>query len=164
VDVQPDPKPDAQQLQGSALATGAGPLPAASSQPEGCPCALAAGTAQQAETNPGPPCAAAGVSYAALAPEPAPAQATAGQARLSEQPTGVQAWPPPASIAAQPAANQPEREAVRAAAVPAGALGGSGAASNAAGPPQEAERDCVVCWEQERRVVLVPCGHLVLCR
>jgi hypothetical protein len=41
---------------------------------------------------------------------------------------------------------------------PTAAAGGDGAAEGS-------DNDvCVVCWEERRGVVLVPCGHLVLCR
>lgn len=38
-------------------------------------------------------------------------------------------------------------------------------ASTPAAPVQDQEQDnCVVCWEREREVLLVPCGHTVLCQ
>ena len=120
----------------------------------------------------------------------APATVPGGAATVPEWegPEASQAQPPPlhapplslhqAAAAMLPAEAVASRQPAVAARAEPGAAGAAvGAASSAAGSASgmqagghgegeggEGEEECVVCWEEERRVVLVPCGHLVLCK
>jgi hypothetical protein len=75
-------------------------------------------------------------------------------------PQGTPQTLPPGAALPQPAAAAGKEEAAPAAPAPA--------AAGSNGPPPEGSggdgAECVVCWEQRPAVVLVPCGHLVLCR
>ncbi|KAL4857016.1 RNA-binding protein MEX3B [Chlorella vulgaris] len=117
--------------------------PASTLQPEAMQEGGDAGGSQPpgSRSAPGTP-AASKAPYAAVTPLPA-----------------APIWPysPPMHSAA--ATGAAAKQAVRAAALAAPA-----AAPLAGGAATGESSECIVCWEAERAVVLVPCGHLGLCR
>jgi hypothetical protein len=47
---------------------------------------------------------------------------------------------------------------------PAALLSAAAGSAQGACAAAEVEAECVVCWEASRQVVLIPCGHVALCR
>jgi hypothetical protein len=81
-------------------------------------------------------------------------------------PTALAAWRP--GIPGQPPSTQPASPAVPSELAVTGQLTSpahkTADAGGTAGATAGAATECVVCWEEQCRAVLVPCGHLCLCR
>jgi len=164
------------------------PQPQQQQQPAGVQANSRAGRRSSASSSRPRPVGLAATVVAGAAPAQAPAAAeaeaaTAGRTEAAPHGpviTNVQCKPPAERSLSPPLTPQLQRSSHPAAYRPGAASqslmptdphAGKSSTSASASTSDDDEEDglgmasaCIVCWEQRRSVVLVPCGHLALCR
>ena len=98
----------------------------------------------------------AGASLPSMPAVPLPATPTRPRPQR-----GARALPPLPPVPTEPAHCPPPPAAALPISTAAPTVATAGASTSASSGP---DNECVVCWEAERGTVLIPCGHLGLCR